>query len=82
MFFVLAFSLLSAIRRDPFAVSSRLSGDFAGPEFTPPASGLSFEQKTPKPRESCQPSQNGDPSRIVILSDEPERRISLMVAHD
>jgi len=58
MFLVPAFSLLSAIGRDPFAVSSRLCGTSAGPELPLPASGLSFEQKGAKPRESCQASQN------------------------
>jgi len=58
-----AFPLLSAIGRDRFAVSSRLCGTSAGPEFPLPASGLSFkqkegEQKSAKPRESCQTSQN------------------------
>jgi hypothetical protein len=93
MFVKLALPLLSAIRRDPFAVSSRLSGAFPGPEFTSPASGLSFENESAKRRERCQVSQNDDPPRIVILSSgeshqqdelspvntvEPERRISLM----
>jgi hypothetical protein len=66
MFVALAISLLSAVRRDRFAVSSRLSRTSAGPELLSPVSGYSFEHKS------------DDPSRIVILSDEPERRISLM----
>ena len=45
MFAVPALSLLSAIRRDPFAVSSTTLGDLCYPEFPLPASGLSFGQK-------------------------------------
>jgi len=58
MFFVPAFSLLSAIGRDRFAVSSRLCGTSAGPELPLPASGLSFEQKRRKTTRICQASQN------------------------
>jgi len=63
MFPVPAFPLLSASRRDPFAVSSTTLGDLCHPEFPLLASGRSLgqksgEQKRAKPRESCQASQN------------------------
>jgi hypothetical protein len=45
MFLVPVFALLSAIRRDLFAVSFTTLRDFCRPEFPSPASGLSFERK-------------------------------------
>jgi hypothetical protein len=63
MFFVPAFSLLSAIRRDPFAVSfttlrhlrqSRIPFAY----FRPILRAEKSEQKSAKPGESCQASQN------------------------
>ncbi len=60
MFLVPVFALLSTIRRDLFAVSFTTLRDFCRPEFPSPASGLSFEQKTAKPHESCQALQNED----------------------
>jgi hypothetical protein len=58
MFFVPVFALLSAIGRDPFAVSFTTLRDLCRPEFPLPASGLSFEEKSAKPHESCQALQN------------------------
>jgi hypothetical protein len=52
------FALLSAIRRDPFAVSFTTLRDLCRPEFPLPASRLSFEQTSAKPHESCQALQN------------------------
>ena len=63
MFFVPAFSLLFAIRRDPFAVSFTTLRDLCRPELPLPASVLSSgrkvaSKKVQKPHESCQALQN------------------------
>ena len=58
MLFVPAFSLLSAIAVTRSLSLRQLSGTSASPEFPLPASGLSFEEKSAKPHESCQALQN------------------------
>ncbi len=63
MFFVPAISLLSAIRRDPFAVSFTTLRDLCQSRilfacFRPILRAKRGEQKSAKPRESCQASQN------------------------
>jgi len=57
MFVMLAFSLLSAVHCDRFAVSSPLSRTSAGPELLAPVSGYFFEQKSDHPTRHGRPEQ-------------------------
>jgi hypothetical protein len=68
MFSLPAFSLLSAIRRDAFAVSSATLPDLCWSRIPLLASGLSFEQKVGE-QKSAKPYESAKPHKMSTFKN-------------